>query len=125
TTLTPPFNVYVFKPIPEDRSLVPEPFIRYNVGGIELNVEGFEKLKREIQLTPLELTLPTVQREPIRIHVGSFPTVKGVQQALIIREAAIPLMSLKDMKIHGMTDHVYYEVCTHPAVYQTVKSSIA
>ncbi len=124
TTLTPPFNVYVFEPIPEDRSLVPEPFIRYNVGGIELNLEGFEKLKREIQLTPLELTLPTVQREPIRIYVGSFPTVKGVQQALIIREATIPLISLKDMKMQGVTDNVYYEVCTHPVVYQTVRSSI-
>lgn len=123
-TLKPPFNVYVFEPVPEDRALVPEPLVRYNVGGIELNGEGFEKLKREIQLTPVELSLPNLQREPVRIHFGRFPTLSGRQQPLIVREAPIPRISLKDMRMHGTSPGRYYEVCTHPLVYESVRSRL-
>lgn len=125
STLTPPFNVYVFQPVPEDRNLVSEPFIRYNVGGIELNAEGFEKLKREIQLKTLELDLPKLQREPVRVHVGSFPTLSGACQSLIIREAAVPMISLKNLRLAAMSDSRYYEVCTHPLVYKAVRERSA
>lgn len=121
STLKPPFNVYVFSPTPEDRSLVPEPFVRYNVGGIELNGEGFEKLKREIQLKPMEIELPGLQKEPVQIYSGNFPTVTGGHQSLIIREAQIPVISLKDMRVQGMSDSCYYEVCTHPLIYKMVR----
>jgi hypothetical protein len=122
STLKPPFNVYVFEPAPEDQSLVPEPLVRHNVGGIELNAEGFEKLRREIQLNALRLNLPTLQRDPVQVHVGRYPTLSGGYQPIIVREAKVPRISLKTMRIVGMSETRYYEECTHPLVYETVKN---
>ncbi|MFZ7125195.1 MAG: hypothetical protein ACOWWM_03455 [Desulfobacterales bacterium] len=124
STLKPPFNVYVFEPVPEDRPLVTEPMVRYNVGGIEIDPEGFEKLKREIQLKRMEFHLKSLQKDPITVYAGSFPTQSGATQSLIIREAPVHMISLKDMKVRGRSGSRYYEVCTHPAVYQAVKARL-
>ncbi|MGD8243383.1 MAG: hypothetical protein PVF59_11170, partial [Desulfobacterales bacterium] len=41
-----PFNVFVYEVAPEDRERVSEIYVRFNVNGIELSADAFEKLRR-------------------------------------------------------------------------------
>jgi hypothetical protein len=49
--------------------------------------------------------------------------VSGRYQQLIIREAQIPVMNAKELKITGLSGQKYYEVCTHGALYEYVKKN--
>jgi hypothetical protein len=95
--------------------------LRHNVNGIELNAEGFEKLSQEIDLKPLECHIPELQAEKIRVHTGKFPTVTGKYHRLIIREDRISVISPHDFSIIRKTDKKYYEVCTHPLLYEHIE----
>ena len=95
--------------------------LRHNVNGIELNAEGFEKLSQEIDLRSLECHIPELQAEKIRVHTGKFPTVSGQYHRLIIREDRIPVISSRDFSIIQKTDKKYYEVCTHPLLYEHIE----
>ena len=59
-----PFNVFLVQPLMEEGAGDEEeiPLIRYNLNGIELNEEGFQKLSTEIALAPM---------------VGNFPMAWG------------------------------------------------
>lgn len=118
-----PFNLYVFQK--ESANSGGEPtddmLLRHNVNGIELNVEGFEKLSQEINLKSLECHIPELQAEKIRVHTGKFPTVTGKYHRLIIREDRISVISPNDFSIIGKTDKKYYEVCTHPLLYEHIE----
>jgi hypothetical protein len=116
-----PFNLYVFQdtgakanaPSTDDSS------IRYNINGIELNSTGFKKLSEEIDLKIIDYP---VDDDPCILYTGKFPTVSGRYQQLIIREARIPVIDPSAMKTTGLTGEKYYEVCTHAALYEYVKS---
>jgi len=118
-----PFNLYVFQKASENSALTPTDnvLLRHNVNGIELNAEGFEKLSREIDLKSLECHLPELQAEKIRVHTGKFPTVTGKYHRLIIREGRISIISPHDFSIIQKTDKKYYEVCTHPLLYEHIE----
>jgi len=120
-----PFNLYIFQPM-GDAEIAKSPddlFVRYNVNGIELNQEGFKKLAEEIELKAIECRIPEITAEKIKIYSGKFPTSSGKYQKLIIREAVIPEISPDDLKIIRMTSQKYYEVCTHPKVYEYIKKN--
>ena len=95
-----------------------------NINGIELSFKGFEKLKDEIDLKSMELTIPELCRDTIIVHTGIFPTLSSKYQRLVIREAAIPLVSPEDLSIIRMTAEKYYEVCTNSIIYDHVKQKI-
>ena len=118
-----PFNLNVFQVAEEAGILMAsgETYLRYNVNGIELNAAGFRKLTEEIDLKALECNIPEISRNKILIHTGKFPTMTGKYQRLIIREGQIPKISPKDLKMLGLTSRKYYEVCTHPKLYEFVK----
>ena len=118
-----PFNLYVFRKASENHAEAPEDdlLMRYNVNGIELNSEGFTKLSREIDLQSFSCHIPTLQAEKIKVHTGKIPTKTGGYQRLIIREARIPLVSPHDFTILRKTDQKYYEVCTHPMLYEYIE----
>ncbi|MDJ0721394.1 MAG: hypothetical protein QNJ04_07180 [Desulfobacterales bacterium] len=118
-----PFNVFVYEVDPANREMSSETLVRYNVNGIELSMEAFEKLKREIQLETLTLKLPGTQPGRQRLHAGSYPTTSGTSHQLVIREAALPRIGLAGLDITEWTDHFYYEVCTDPALLKRVKES--
>ena len=86
-----------------------------------MNADGFEKLSQEIDLKPLECHIPELQAEKIRVHTGKFPTVTGKYHRLIIREDRIPVISTHDFSIIRMTDKKYFEVCTHPLLYDHIE----
>lgn len=118
-----PFNLYVFQKESANSGGTPtdDMLLRHNVNGIELNVEGFEKLSQEINLKSLECHIPELQAEKIRVHTGKFSTVTGKYHRLIIREDRISVISPNDFSIIGKTDKKYYEVCTHPLLYEHIE----
>lgn len=123
SSLNNPFNLYVFQKESENNAGTPtdEMLLRYNINGIELNAEGFEKLSHEIKLKSLDCHIPKLQAEKIRVHTGKFPTVTGKYHRLIIREDRIPVISPRDLSIIGKTEKKYYEVCTHPLLYEHIE----
>ena len=123
SNLKNPFNLYVFQKASENSAAKPadDMLLRHNVNGIELNAEGFEKLSREIDLKSLECHIPELQTEKISVHTGKFPTVTGKYHRLIIREDRIPVISPHDFSIIRKTDKKYYEVCTHPLLYEYIE----
>ena len=96
-------------------------FTRYNINGIELNTEGFEKLQQEINLKKMSCRIPELQSEAFTVYTGTFPTMAGKYQRLVIREAPIPVVSPDSLKPLRLTKHKYYEVCTNRRLYEFVK----
>jgi hypothetical protein len=98
-------------------------FLRYNVNGIELNTAGFNKLSQEIDLRVVTCSLPELQPRKIKFYTGKFPTVTGKYQRLVIREALIPEVSPDKFKMVRFTSRKYYEVCSHPKLYEYVRKN--
>jgi len=123
SNLNNPFSLYVFQKASENNAAAPTDnmLLRHNVNGIELNAEGFEKLSREIELKSLECHIPELQSEKIKVHTGKFPTVTGKYHRLVIREDRISEISPHDFSIIKKTDKKYYEVCTHPLLYEHIE----
>jgi len=119
-----PFNLYVYKSASEKGPIAAtdDMLFRYNINGIELNADGFEKLSKEINLKSIECYIPDLQKEKIKIHTGKFPTVTGEYQSLVIREARIPEIAPDELRVIRQTDQKYYEVCTHPMLYKYVEN---
>jgi hypothetical protein len=114
-----PFNLYVFQTAQEAAmsATTDDLFLRYNVNGIELSTQAFEKLSEEIDLEKRTVLIPELQDAKIKIHTGKFPTITGKYQNLIVREAHIPEVAADTLKTIGPTHRKYYEVCTTPELY--------
>jgi len=120
-----PFNLYVFQ-IASDSTLsstTDDLFSRYNINGIELNAEGFDKLKEEINLQKIRCYIPEIQKEKFIVYTGTFPAISGKYQRLVIREAEVPLISTHDFSLIRMTNRKYYEVCTNRKLYEFIKDN--
>jgi class 3 adenylate cyclase len=121
-----PFNLYLFQTLSDAtlNSTGDDLYSRYNVNGIELNPAGFEKLDQEIKLNTHKCYLPALQEDPFTIHTGKFPTNSGKYQRLVIRQDRVPRVSSHDLSVRRLTERTYYEVCTHPKVYEYVKQML-
>jgi len=97
--------------------------VRYNRNGIELNEEGFQKLSEEISLESVEtmLDLPW-GKETLTLFYGEVPIGDSVELLVLRKGAARELGS--DGKIGKGSEHVYYEVCTAPALFNLVAALI-
>jgi len=97
--------------------------VRYNRNGIELNDEGFQKLSEEISLESVEtkLDLPW-GKEKVTLFYGEVPIGDGVELLVLRKGAARELSS--DGKIGKSSEHLYYEVCTAPALFNLVAALI-
>ncbi len=121
-----PFNLYVFQPQSDpsepgaNHATVDDLAARYNVNGIELNLQGFQKLSQEIDLKAVKCSMPELQKKSFKVYTGKYPTLSGQYQRLVIRENKIPEVKPDSLKIIGMTSRYYYEVCTHPGLYKYV-----
>jgi hypothetical protein len=98
--------------------------LRYNVNGIDLNPAGFRKLSREINLTTLKTDLPELKMKNIKLHTGKFPLTSGRFQRLVIRESKVRQVHPDTFALLKPTSRSYFEVCTHPAVYQHVRTQV-
>jgi hypothetical protein len=95
--------------------------VRFNMNGIELNEEGFQKLSEEISLEPVEMNVMTPWgKEETTLYWGEVPMGESVEVLLLRKAVARQL--LPDGKIGPATEHNYYEVCTSPALYELAAS---
>jgi class 3 adenylate cyclase len=117
------FSVFQFLTAMEGASAeeLDEFLVRYNMNGIELNEEGFAKLSEEISLE----TIVTAQdypwgrqKEEMTVYFGEVPMGESVE-VLVLRKG-LARQLLPDGKIGAKSDHVYYEVCTNPDLYELV-----
>jgi len=115
------FSIFQFLTAMEGASAeeLDEFLVRYNMNGIELNEEGFEKLSEEISLetvhTPLEYPW---SKEEVILYYGEVPMGESVE--LLVLRKGVARQLLPDGKIGKASDHNYYEVCTNPVLYDLV-----
>ncbi len=122
-----PFNLYVFQAQPDKSALSSgeEVYLRFNVNGIELSMEAFNKLNGEIEMRRIEAIFPDVVKEKIKIYLGKFPTANGKFKKLVVREA--PILEILTGEYGGnlkRTSKNYYEVVSNPRVIEYVDKLI-
>jgi hypothetical protein len=93
--------------------------VRYNMNGIELNDEGFEKLSEEISLDTIRVKLDYPWgKEDVTLYYGEVPMGESVE--LLVLRKGVARQLQPDGAIGKRSDHQYYEVCTSPALYDLV-----
>jgi hypothetical protein len=95
--------------------------VRYNMNGIELNEEGFQKLSEEILLEQVNIHVEMPWgKEEVSLFAGEVPMGESVE-VLVVRKG-LARQLLPDGRVGPASDHNYYEVCTSPALYDLVAS---
>jgi hypothetical protein len=118
------FNLYVFKNArgEETEETADDLYMRYNVNGIELTEDGFAKLESEINLK--RIMYPVGKNNKVKLYTGKVPTLNGNYENIVIREATILAVKPETLDVIGDTYRKYYEVCTHPEIYEYVKTAL-
>jgi hypothetical protein len=112
------FNVYGFQTTSETDADPDEFLVRYNLGGIQISGEAFQKLGQEISLRTVEIAIPTIWKsEAARLYSGVVPMPSGGLQNIIVREARVAIVEPRELTFKCWSDLRYYELCTAPAVY--------
>jgi len=109
------FRVFLFQTMTEGvaEDEADEFLVRFNLNGVELNDEGFQKLQEEISLTPLETDcIMPWGMERVTFFHGETPVGEGLEPVLI-RRGFIRQM-LPGGKIGEPGTRPYYEVCVNP-----------
>ncbi len=116
-----PFRLFLFQTMTEGvaEDEADEFLIRFNLNGVELNDEGFDKLREEIALTPVEVNcIMPWGKERVTIFHGETPVGEGLEPVLIRRGYVRQL--LPGGKIGEAGSRAYYEVCVNPKVGELV-----
>jgi hypothetical protein len=114
-----PHNLYVFKNAREDvDDTVDDVSLRYNVNGIELSQDSFDKLSREIKLKKVDCKAG--RGEGVQFYAGKVPLLNGHFQQLVIRESPVYEIDPESYGITRPTLRKYYEVCTSQEIYDSV-----
>jgi class 3 adenylate cyclase len=119
------FSVFQFLNAMEGASAeeLDEFLVRFNMNGIELNEEGFQKLSEEISLDSIETRLDMPWgKENVTLYYGEVPLGDSVE--LLVLRKGLARQLLPDGKIGVPSTHPYYEVCTSPALYDLVAALI-
>ena len=62
------------------------------------------------------------QKSKVRVYAGMVPLGQGSFHHIIVREGRITHVDARDFSLKHVTDRHYYEVCTHPKIYQAIES---
>jgi hypothetical protein len=119
------FSVFQFLNTMEGASAeeLDEFLVRYNMNGIEINEEGFQKLSEEISLDSVDTRLAMPWgKQNVTLFYGEVPLGESVE--LLVLRKAFARQLLPDGKVGDATEHCYYEVCTSPALYDLVAALI-
>jgi hypothetical protein len=117
-----PFRLFLFQTMTEGvaEDEADEFLIRFNLNGVELNDEGFQKLQEEIALAPLEADcIMPWGKERVSFFYGETPVGEGLEPVLIRRGYVRQL--LPGGKIGEAGTRPYYEVCVNPKVLDLVE----
>ena len=95
--------------------------IRFNLNGVELNEDGFSKLREEISLQCVEADCEMPWgREITTFFLGEAPIGDGIEPILLRRGFVRQL--LPDGSIGPAGQRAYYEVCTEPNVLELIQA---
>src|SRR5579863_2208908 len=123
---TAPFNIYLLQTLMDDtdESEGEELLVRYNLNGIELNEEGFEKLSSEISLTPMagNFTFPW-GKERVQLYFGEVPLGESIEP-IVIRKGFVRQL-LAGGKIGAQGTRPYYEVCTEAKLLDLARKKVS
>jgi hypothetical protein len=125
TNQTSDFSVFQFLTALEGASSeeLDEFLVRYNMNGIELNEEGFQKLSEEISLDSIETKLEMPWgKENVTLFFGEVPMGESVE--LLVLRKGFARQLLADGKVGELSSHPYYEVCTSGDLYELVAALI-
>ena len=120
------FNVFTFKTVDdEDTGGNPDEFLlRYNIGGIHISEEAFEKLRTEISLQAYDMQVPMIWDErKVRLYDGVVPIGQGLFHKIAIREGVVAHIDARDFSLKAYTDRRYYEICTNARIYEALESA--
>jgi len=117
-----PFNVVVMEIADDDQSKGEkgQQKIRYNVNGILLDNEGFEKLQQEIELHRL---VGQVEGNTEVFYYGEYPDTEGKKRTLVIREGQVGLWRNDTIEKHTI-DEKFYEVVTNPQITAGIQKKL-
>ena len=123
-----PLNVFCIQTVEDkDTGGMPDEFlVRYNIGGIHMSLDAFEKLKTEISLKQHEILLPTIwnEQEKVSLYSGMVPVGSESFHQLVVREGRIPHVDAASLKVRGWTERRYYEVCVNAEIYTLLERRV-
>lgn len=121
-----PFNVFVLQPLMEDAAADEgeELLVRYNLNGIELNEEGFQKLSAEISLRPMSgnFSLPW-GKEKVQLYFGEVPLGESLEP-VVIRKGFVRQL-LAGGKVGAPGTRPYYEICTDAKLLELARKKVS
>ncbi len=109
-----PFRLFVFQTTMEGATEeeLDEFLLRYNLNGIELNEEGFQKLAEEISLRPMEADCRMPWGSERATFYSGLVPIGETLEPLLIRKGHVRQL-LPDGKVGAAGTRAYYEVCTN------------
>jgi len=120
-----PFRVFLLQTLIEGTAEeeAQELLIRYNVGGILLNEDGFNKLLHEISLTRVEAKFPFPWgEEDVQLFYGEVPVGTGLEK-LVVRKGQVRHL-LPEGGFGGPSHISYYEVCANIRVLELAEALV-
>ncbi|MFK5970715.1 MAG: hypothetical protein QM487_11435 [Candidatus Marithrix sp.] len=114
-------NVMVFQQAPDDAFKDEKGMttFRYNLNGVELAPEAFQKLHNEMALRHIKIRLPNDDYKT-SFYAGYYPDMKGNSHEIVIREGYTKIWQ-EDHEDYPLTSIKYYEVVTHKKIINTIK----
>ena len=120
-----PFRVFLLQTLIEGTAEeeAQELLIRYNVGGILLNEDGFAKLAQEISLSRVEASFPLPWGdEEVQFFYGEVPVGTGLEK-VVVRRGHVRYL-LPEGGFGGPSHINYYEVCANVRVIELVEALV-
>jgi class 3 adenylate cyclase len=120
-----PFNVYLLQTLMEDANEEEgeELLVRYNLNGILLNEDGFQKLSTEISLAPMVGNFPMPWgKERVQLYFGEVPLGESLEP-VVIRKGFVRQL-LPGGKIGAQGARAYYEVCTDAKLLELARRKV-
>jgi hypothetical protein len=101
-----------------------ELLMRFNMNGIELNEEGFQKLTSEISLFPLEGSFPMPWgKDRSQLYYGELPLGDSLEPIVVRRGTTRELLA--GGKIGEPMTRPYFEVCVNAKLLELAQKKVA
>jgi len=121
-----PFSVYQLQSLMEDAGADEgeELLVRYNMNGIELNEEGFQKLSSEISLAPMSGNFPLPWgKERVQLYFGEVPLGESLEP-IVVRKGFVRQL-LPGGNVGAQGTRPYFEVCTDAKLLDLARKRVA
>ncbi len=121
-----PFNVFLLQTLMDDAAddESEELLVRYNLNGIVLNEEGFQKLSAEISLSLMGGNFPMPWgKERVQLYFGEVPLGESIEP-IVVRKGFVRQL-LPGGKVGAQGTRAYYEVCTDAKLLDLARKKFA